>query len=293
MAFVLVPTRFLGPIAQIEGQPQLLAGFGDDDGLLAYPSTESDSGTVWVLSEQISYNVVLTVGSTPYPLARQPGSVFGLPWFLGDYLLYWTAAYGWVALAASASRPAGYIPQEWEDSDSVWQGDAFFRLASGGPEGTYASRGTYRNDVSPPTASAERNWPRWSKSGPSPLGEYAAVAGSGVTGTRSIGLPKWTGSDGLDYWRSPDMIFGHYTYGDNARLHWEEDALAYVIGEVGSSTGWWQGALAPDVSTPRTYAFTQNPGGELVEADIVLTYELVGYGPGSTLRWIGEVGICR
>ena len=293
MSYVYVPTKFFGWISEISGYPQMLAGVGDDTGYYVYPSDEDGNGAEWIMSTRISYAIDITVSGLPNRLERQPGTCFGKPWFQGTYMLYWTPTWGWVVIASAAQKPAGYIPEEWQDENNDWQGDAFFAWSSGAaPEGSYTGRGTYKNDASPPTATAERYWPRWAKSSGSPIGVYTAVSGSGAGGTRQVGSPKWTGSDGQDYWRSLDKLDGKYSYG-GGRLHWDADIEAYVIGTVGSDAGWWQGVVEPNVSAPTTYAFTQPEGGELEKDDIVLAYAGLFPGAETIQHWIGEVGICR
>lgn len=298
MSFVLVPTRFIGFLGESEGLPQMLAGVGDDAGYYAYICDDgSGAGVRYIMDQHVGYRLLVksAPGVGDYYLDREPGSVFGRPCFGKGSKIYWTPRYGWILhLLSTPDKPLGHIPEEWQDAEGDWQGDEFYSLLSGsGPDGNYACRGTLLNGV-PHSIEVGLVWPRWANNATpmTPLGVFEPVPGTGATGNRQVGLPKWTGSDGKDYWRSLDKVSGKYQYGGGS-LRWDEDEEVWVIGVIGAAEGWWQGSGEPDAALPSVYAFTQNPGGEIEEDDITLTYAGLGWGVVPTGRWMAEVGICR
>lgn len=300
MSFITSPTIFKGPIAMTFDlddpcalRTPFFVGRDDDDGFFCYlPNEANGDFNKYTISQQISY----TLKDGPYAMARQPDTINDKPWFASfSYQLYYTPTYKWVYI--STSFFPGYVPQEYLDSDSVYQGDAFYSAlsipdTSDTASKTLSGRGTHLNTYPAPTITLSFWWPRYAKtSDPSnPGGKYTEVAGSGATaGTKYLGLPQWYDNLANTYTRSieKDANF-RYQYGE---IHYNITAAKWIIGVYGSDTGWWEGNEPSEASS--TFTFTVPEESTVTGDNLTLTYNGYGIGALKTGVYIAEIGIYR
>lgn len=301
MSWIINPTLYKGTVQSVFGGPYfgphalvtpVLTGQGTDDGFIAYlPNETLTALNVYTVSTTVSYQLTYS-GNT---FTRQFGLINERPWYRGVYdQIYYTPSYGWVLM--SVSTFPGYAPVEWKDNSDVWQGDTFYTAATipglaATTDVVFTGRGVHKRTDPVPTATVAFSWPRWCKTEDTtvPYGVYTAVADSGATGTKTVGNPSWKDAGGNVYMRSIAKVAGHYEY---TGLTYNSDVDLYVIGTIGSESGWWVGD-EPYIGGNRTLTFGKPDGSGITGANKLLTWN--GYIPGNVLTtvYMGEIGVYR
>lgn len=186
----------------------------------------------------------------------------------GNYLLFYsgsvlpivgtTTCGGWVLMEGSSSANVGYIPIAWENEETqAVEGDAWW---SGG---NLPTSGTV--DFSPfgtafGTKTVEFYMPRWEKTAAGVSGDRLTdnVLGTysdpdGINDDLFVGSRFWAKSTSADTYfeQSITKTNDHFTYGE---IHWNAAHSVWILGEYGSSAGWYEGS-EPNIENDVTFTF--------------------------------------
>lgn len=207
------------------------------------------------------------------------GSTYCL--FYGAYKTATGFSEGWIILPQAKM---GFIPYV----DSV-DYDWWLYGGQGPHAATFDAKGTASAGVTTDTD----NWPHWESD--TMYGVYEAV--NGASGTKIVGIPQYKDGNGVVYNRSlmqtGTSVNHHYSYGSAI---WNNTFSGWVIGELGSASGWWQSAVEPNTSGATTFVFAVPEGSEVTGSNLVLTF--YGYvegteTPSTRTLLLGEAAIWR
>lgn len=279
------------------GPGTLMSGF---KGSLYAPTT--DVGFIGWYSATLAKWVIVNTATQPFPfdciisfngdtLKPTGYAVHGYPAWVGTtYCIYHTPSVvaGSIYVAMPKDMLGHYRPIDESPTIAFWVYDGASPHTA-----TFTHKGLAASDVT-----ADINgWGRWESS--TQFGIYTAV-GTGVSGTKVIGLPSWK-AGATRYTRSlsttplptwsvfTGWVYGKYSYGT---AMYDPVRDFYVIGTYGSESGWWSG----DEPTPgytRTFNFNKPEGSAITGSNIVLTWDgyVKGNDTGDVL--VGETAIWR
>ena len=284
MSFHYVPGQFRVPeIPNLTMPNGIWRGAGSDDGLLAF-----DAGYTLgrIMSRELCYSLKIG-GSVLKPVFS---SINGYIYWSGSGHVYYTQTYGWVYMT---DMFPGYEPvEEFERKDGkiVWSGDRFHTFYSHPVPGGSATALTPRGSI---YGREDRElemtavWPRWKSVRGGEFGEYEPL--DGAEGKRWLGLPRFRGTNYEYFTRSFAKTNGRFTYG---RIRYSQSDGKWVIGDVGSSTGWHEGS-EPSKDGAVNFCFCRNEGSEAKGTDIsVSLYDHVK-GDERGKAYLGEVAVWR
>ena len=281
MSWQFVPGQFRVPESPICPLPpeDIWRGTGSDEGLFAFMPRGGNFGNR-IISRQFHPSLVVE-GLRLDPVYTEVNG--WMYWSDGRYShVYYTLSWGWVY--ARGVHP-GYEPlEEYDYGRQEYTGDEFYTVSSlpssDGATGRLRARGMARRYGD---SSLQALWPRWTS--PQEFGVYQAEGGE--SGTRTLGLPRWRGSDGVERTRSLKKTSGYFTYGDIRRV-----GTKWQIGTSGSEAGWHEGS-EPKPGSSATFRFMKNQGSEATGSDITLSF--LGYYAGEEAdeALVGEVALWR
>lgn len=280
MSWQFVPGQFRVPVSPFDILPHdgFWRGSGSDEGLFAFSSPGGGFG-YWIISRQFHPSLVVEGRRLDPVYTEVNGWMY---WADGGALVYYTHTWGWVYMRGMY---AGYEPLEEYDHDrQEYAGDEFYTVSSmpysDGATSRMRARGRARQYGD---SSLGVLWPRWTSS--QQFGVYQAEGGE--SGTRTLGLPRWRGSDGVVRTRSLKKTAGYFTYGDIRRV-----GTTWLIGTSGSETGWHEGS-EPKPGSSATFRFMKNQGSDATGTDVTLSF--MGYcaGDESERGLVGEVALWR
>lgn len=254
-------------------------GTGPDEGLYAFEGGGTWGRYVMVRDTDLCPSLIVD-GSRHTPVfADVNGHIY---WEGGGYV-YHSRSWGWI----HCKMFPGYEPIEEyvrdDDGRTHYEGDEFHTLGlptAEGQERTGTPRGCIREEA-PITVTLE--WRRWTCD--SEFGVYEPQ--SGASGTKVLGLPQFRGA-GETFLRSLNRENGHFTYG---RIH--HASGKWVIGTVGSASGWHEGAEPSPDGGATTFRFCRPQGSEVQGADIAVAFDRYVCGSERDTAWIGEAAVWR
>jgi len=279
MSFQYVPSQFRIPQVPNWTPPDgFWCGLKEDAGMFAFRSYNWGG---YVMTKDCFCYSLKVDGSELKPVYS---SINGYAYWEGSGYVYYSQTYGWVW----SNLFPGYEPVEDREYDEekkewVYSGDAFYTISSlpssEDSEQEMTGRGTnYGKEAKKLTAV----WKRWASQ--KEFGKYEPKGDA--SGDKYLGLPRFRGN-GTDYVRSFAKENGYYKYG--AIRH---SGSKWVIGEIGSDSGWWEGS-EPSKEGSVTFKFTVNEGSEAKGQDIsVSLYDYVK-GDERAAVMLGEAAIWR
>ena len=280
MSFRYVPSQFRIPavpygFAVPDGY---WCGEGTDKGVFAF---QGASGWGNYVMTDGSFIPSLKVGSSS--LSPVYSSVNGYVHWKGSGSVYYSLAYGWVYMPSTIFP--GYDPvEDWEseEGETVWTGDDFYCFSSfpTGEDKTVALEG--RGKSYGKTLEMSCTWKRWTST--REFGKYEAAGGA--SGEKFLGLPRFSGG-GEYFVRSYAKTSGHYTYGRIRHV-----SSKWVIGEIGSDSGWHEGE-EPSKEGSVTFRFCRNEGSEAKGSDIAVSLKDYVEGDETAASYLGEAAIWR
>lgn len=283
MSFVLTPTELWYP--QISGMKigkDLWVGKGGDEYLYAY-DVSSKQLTAHVITESLIGYELKSSGYT-YRLQMKEINGYAYWYAFGGGNIYYVTNIGWVI----TSLRAGVVPVENYDSETgKYTGDKFWSSQylpeiSDGSTVQFVPRGSIRDTGSERTV--EFSMPRWRCN--TKFGIYTP-ANSEVSGNKILGVPRFVDQIGNEYIRSSQKTSGFYTYGE---IH--QESGKWVIGEIGSDDGWYEGS-EPNVENPISFLFCKNPESEINKQNLLITFDEYVQGSDRTGAFLGEFAIWR
>lgn len=264
MSWIQNPVDMPQPDFPIEAAAQYRwIGTGADSGLfLQRFASRYDYGGVWILSRSLRCN--FTIGDKT--VVPQPSSICGRAWFsCGSWNCYYAQGMGYIF----GDLSAGYTPSaEYDEETSGYVGDGWYEVSFPSQYdsiGRATPRGTLLNSAETSGKLAvSMSWPRywkdgssWSTNARNPVGKYENALDDPDFGPLAVGLPEWR-KDGVFYPRSLEKVDGHFVYG---AMKYSEDAGAYILGEYGSPSGWYE-AGEPEAESPWEWtAYTSSTSG--------------------------------
>ena len=282
MSFQYVPGLLRTPAIPMVSLPRgVWRGKGADEGYYAF-----SAGSSWG-----SFVMVRGTGFVPSLIAGGNrltpvfSDVNGYIHWSGSGYIYYSQTYGWVWCRMFP----GYEPVEEKVTDpstgkAEWTGDEFYVIQSfpygDDSETRMTPRGSAREkDPQPLKAS----WERWACNQ-----EFGVYEGKGgASGKRVLGTPQFSGN-GEKFLRSVNRTNGYYTYG---RIH--NSNGRWVIGEIGSSTGWHEGAEPKADGGSVSFRFCRPEGSDVTGRDISVSFERYVEGEESDTAYLGEVAVWR
>ena len=279
MSFQYAPAQFRLPSIPKWTPPDgFWRGLGDDDGLYAFKCYDWGG---YVMSRSLCYSLKVD-GTELKPVFS---SVNGYAYWGGSGgSVYFSQTHGWVYMT---SMFPGYEPLEEstydrETAEYSYDGDAFYTFSSfptpGGEKEMTARGSLYGKNGKTLTAS----WTRWV--GAKEFGKYKGE--DGASGEKCLGLPRFRGN-GTYYVRSFAKENGHFKYGG---IRFTDGK--WVIGEIGSDGGWWEGS-EPSKDGSVTFKFTKSEGSEATGEDISVSLSDYVKGDETASVMLGEVAIWR
>lgn len=279
MSFQYAPSQFRLPEIPNWSPPNgFWCGLKEDAGYYAFYC--SNWGGYVMTRDYFSYSLKID-NSELHPVYS---SINGYCYWEGNGYVYYSQTYGWVW----SNLFPGYEPLEEYEYDEekkeyVGKGDAFYTIGSipssesseqemTGRESNYGKEGKKLTAV----------WKRWVSS--KEFGKYEPKGDA--SGDKHLGLPRFRGN-GTYYVRSFAKENGYYKYG--AIRHTEGK---WVIGEIGSDSGWWEGS-EPSKDGAVTFKFTVNKGSEAEGQDISVSLNDYVKGDESAAVMLGEAAIWR
>lgn len=98
------------------------------------------------------------------------------------------------------------------------------------------------------------------------LGIYERLDGGGK---KLVGVPVWTDENGREFKRISTGMTGVYTYGDIA---FNAVSDTWILGDIGTDSGWWQSVDEPSLLEPVTFVFCRNEDSDAVGENFTLTF---------------------
>jgi len=219
----------------------------------------------------------------------EPGPIEknGYVWFGEDsaYKVYRSMSFGWVI---TTGIYPGREPVEVLDYDTMeWKGTSFwtgiFPSPTHGASTEFQPRGSAKGNGSAPNLKLQFWFPHWEKTG-GVAGVYTPV---GESGNITLGLPVWIDAAGTEYAQSLNPVNGNYTYGG---IRYADGK--WVIGTVGSPSGWWEGS-EPSINSSTVFIFTVPEDSEAAGSNKMITFSGYVIGDNTKEGHIGDWAICR
>ena len=283
MSFQYVPGQVRTPeIPNFSPSEGMWRGKGSDDGLYVLRGAGYSWGNFVMVRSPDFCPSLLIDNSTYKPVFSD---VNGYIYWQGSGYVYYTQTYGWVL----CSKFPGYEPlEEYERDEKTgegkYKGDDFWTFSSF-PSGedrdvTMTPRGAQREKES---KKLKMTWERWV--GNQEFGEYEGKGGA--SGKKVLGLPQFRGN-GETFLRSLNKENGYYTYG---RIH--HTGSKWVIGEVGSASGWHEGSEPKPDGGSVTFAFCRPEGSDITGQNITVSFDRYVCGDERDTAYLGEVAVWR
>ena len=280
MSFQYVPSQFRIPEVPNWTPPNgFWCGLNADAGYFAFNAGYSWGGYV-MTRDYLCYSLKID-SSELHPVYS---SINGYIYWEGNGYVYYTQTYGWVW----SSLFPGYEPleeTEYDEEKKEWvhTGDAFYTIGSipysEDSEQEMTGRGT---NYGKEGKKLKCVWKRWASN--SEFGKYEPKGDA--SGDKYLGLPRFTGN-GAYYVRSFAKEKGYYKYGE---IHHADGK--WVIGEIGSDSGWWEGS-EPSKEGSVTFKFTVNEGSEAKGQNISVSLKDYVKGDERVAVMLGEAAIWR
>lgn len=294
MSFIYVPavsvvpnSRNCGSVNAILQIPyNIWYGVGEDDGLLAFQER------AWIRKYVISKSLHPSIkynGRVLKPIYSDVNGHF----FWGNtefgYYLYYSRAYSnWIL---SLSTKPGTEPLEGKSSSGEYVGDEFFIVNSFPSNingtGSLEKRGRLKQDASGLSLLIRFKWDScWTSS--KQYGEYEPLDDNS-SGTKFFGTSTWIDSDGNVFSKSTEKDeYGFYQYeSSKGNIHYDIVAQAWILGEYGSKSGWYECNLEPSKSMNIEFQFKSLTRG--IAEPIVLTYNGLSTKTKEKIIYLGEV----
>jgi len=281
MSFLYAPSQLRIPQVPGWSPPDgVWCGIGEDAGRFAFRMSAwggyvmTDGGFCWSLeADGIEMRPVYSsVNGYIYWEAEGYGCV------------YYTQSYGWVWCDVFPGyEPLEEVTQDPATGEAKFDGDGFYHIASiPCRDGGEAAMSPCGKLFGKPEKTVRAVWRRWASQ--YEFGKYGPKGGA--SGDRYLGLPRWRGN-GTYYVRSPAKEDGHYAYG---QIRFSDGK--WTVGEVGSDSGWWEGA-EPSKEGPVTFRFVANEGSEAEGADFDVAFLDCVRGDGTADVMLGEAAVWR
>jgi hypothetical protein len=293
MSFIYVPAVSVVPISRDCGGVKAASqipysiwyGVGKDDGLLAFQD-RSWIGK-YVISKSLHPSIVYN-GRVLKPIYSDVNGHF----FWGDtefgYHLYYSRAYSdWIL---SLSTKPGTEPLEGTSSSGEYIGDKFFTVTFPSTIkniGRLERRGCLKQDLAGLSTQIKFKWDScWTSS--KQYGIYEPLDDNS-SGTKFFGTSTWTDSDGNVFSKSTEKDeYGFYQYeSSRGNIHYDIFAQAWILGEYGSKSGWYECNLEPSKSMNIEFQFKSLTRG--IADPIVLTYQGLSSKTKEKVIYFGEV----
>lgn len=279
MSFQYVPSLLRLPKIPNYTPPNgFWCGLGEDKGFYAFYM--SNWSRYIMTDTEFCYSLEVD-GSVLTPVFS---SVNGYIFWRGNGYVYYSRDWGWVWCGVFP----GYEPIEESEYDSekeerVYSGDSFYTIGQlpyeEGKEKEMTGRGS-AHDKDKKTIKVV--WKRWESN--TEFGKYEGKGG--VSGEKYLGLPRFSGN-GTYYIRSFAKEKGYYKYG---AIHFADGK--WVIGEIGSSGGWYEGS-EPSIDKSVTFKFSVNKDSEAMGEDITISLRDYVKGDETAPVFLGEAAIWR
>ena len=282
MSFQYVPGLIRIPrIPNLTPPSGIWRGKDSDSGYFAFQGDWNWGSYLMVRDNKLAPSLLVD-GSEYKPVFTD---INGYIYWRGSGFIYYSLDWGWI----HCSMYPGYEPVETSEYDSdkgetVYSGDTFYQINSIPSSETQSARMTPRGSIrNKEVKTLTAKWERWV--GSSEFGEYEAKGGE--SGTRVLGLPRFRGI-GEYFLRSVNKERGYFAYG---RIHYAGGK--WVIGEVGSTNGWYEGSEPKPGGGSVTFKFCVPKGSDVKGTAITVSFDSYVMGEETDTGYLGEVAVWR
>lgn len=258
-------------------------GVDYDERYFAYRNDYGNFGQFVVVESEELLPTVMVDGSRMTPVFSD---VNGYIYWTGYQNLYYTLTYGWVLCGLSpGTEPLEEQRTDPQTGERTWEGDSFWVLTgfpySEDSETQLTARGREKDKEGKKLKLA---WKRWV--GNQEFGEYEGKGGA--SGKKIVGLPQFKGG-GETFVRSLEKDnTWHFSYG---RIHYASGK--WVIGEVGSASGWHEGSEPKAGGGTVNFKFSKPEGSDITGSDITVSFDKYVGGDEKDTAYLGEAAVWR